>query len=301
MGLPQLLRSLRGNLFTGQPALAIGEIPVWSTGGQLLRSRQVAGPWTLGPAVGSAQGVLELLPNGSGQVQLRGGRSAQQIGATLDILAEGNGVSFGGALDIRTGNQGSIQGTVRIQPTGGYLQLLGAGGPGGQRLGLWGATPIEQGAPTTSAQWDAYLKALGLVGSGAVFPSGGAAGISNPTGSQIQVGDIVYTSVLLGRPGTGCALFVRNDLNDLVFEINGANVNIGSGNENVRINPFALGYFGQTPQPRINISAAYAALPALGTMNAAYSQAQANHLLAALRGILDALGNASGHGLVQTV
>jgi hypothetical protein len=143
--------------------------------------------------------------------------------------------------------------------------------------------------------------------------AGGTPGISNPTATQIQIGDATYTRTIL--QGTGITETLNGPTtkwlmealtgtyfaiyNDGAVEIIGANnmsiITLG----NLVFNSAAMGFFGIGAIARPNISVARAALPA--SMSAIYVQAEANALRNLIAAVADSLGNASGNGLLATV
>jgi hypothetical protein len=169
------------------------------------------------------------------------------------------------------------------------------------------------GVLTTGAEWLAAMQTAGYAPAGSAFPSGGAAGISNPTGTQIQIGDATYTRTVL--QGTGITQTLNGTTTKWLCEAatgtyfaiynDGAVEFIGINNMTITataalvFGAASMSFFGGAAVARPNLSAARTALPA--SMGAVYVQAEANAVRNLLAAIADALGNATGNNLVRTV
>lgn len=298
MGLAQLFRSVRGSVF-GAPLIVApdGVVAAFDARGQLQRSDRIAGELRIGSGANNRPASSSLYLGQTAYVQV--GNAATQLNGSFNLVVEGNELVAPLLAFSAQPGSGGPRGLIFLGQAGGDIKLGASGGPGGQRIGYYGADPIEQREPTTAADWQALFIDSGFVGPSAVFPSGGGVPGISVSGPAMTIGDATRTQIFLESSGLGYVIVLFGGVNR--FEANFSETRMGDNATNTRLFGAAHAFYGGTARARANISAAYAALPPLGSMNAAYSQVQANQLLAALRGVLDALGNASGVNLVQTV
>ena len=253
MGLGAVSRKTLAPLVVAGQPIEEGEVAVFDANGQIKRSRQSDNGALLNPIEGNI--TIDAVNAGidatadAGISLIAAGTFQARSTANSSILGDGNGNRFEVTqADVIIGTDANDEAAI-----------LRGNTP--FELGLFGAEPVVQGNPTTSAEWTAYLKAVGLIGDTGNFPAGGggAEGISNPSGTQIQIGDATFTDTTIG-PLADNSVFIGNDIGEVaridVLPTPGT-ITINSSNGTTFIG--GIGFFGAGTVPQQTITAADAA------------------------------------------